>query len=70
VFMKEKYEVAGLPTELRNHIDEMLRTSYLNLYTTQNLLRITFSTVCYFCVFVINMKIDFKEINIIGASCT
>jgi len=30
-------------------------------YTTQNLLRITFSTVCYFCVFVINMKIDLKE---------
>jgi len=30
-------------------------------YTTQNLLRITFSTVCYFCVFVINMNIDFRE---------
>ena len=40
------------------------------MYTTENLLRITFSTVCYFCVFVINMKIDFKELNIISASCT
>jgi len=29
-----------------------------------------FSTVRYFCVFVINMKIDFKELNIISASCT
>ena len=37
-------------------------------YTTQHLLRITFSTVCYFCVFVINMKIDLKELNIISAS--
>jgi len=39
-------------------------------YTTQNLLRISFSTVCYFCVFVINMKIDLKELHIISASCT
>jgi len=39
-------------------------------YTTQNLLRITFSTVRYFCVFVINMKIDFKELNISCARCT
>jgi len=39
-------------------------------YTTQNLLMITFSTVCYFCVFVINMKIYLKELNIISASCT
>jgi len=39
-------------------------------YTTQNLLSITFSTVCYFCVFVINMEIDLKELNIISASCT
>jgi len=41
-----------------------------NKYTTQNLLRITFSTVCYFCVILINEKIDFKEFNIISASCT
>ena len=40
------------------------------IYTTQNLLRITFTTVCYFCVFVINMEIDLKELNIISASCT
>ena len=40
----------------------------LGIYTTQNLLRISFSTVCYFCVFVINMKIDLKELNIISAS--
>ena len=39
-------------------------------FTTQNLLRITFSTVCYFCAFVINMKNDFKKLNIISASCT
>jgi len=39
-------------------------------YTTQNLLRITSSTVCYFCAFVINMKIDLKELNIISASYT
>jgi len=32
-------------------------------YTTQNLLRITISTVRFNCVFVINMKIDFKELN-------
>jgi len=23
------------------------------------------TTVCYFCVFVINMKIDFNELNIL-----
>jgi len=39
-------------------------------YTTQNLLRINFSTVRCFCAFVINIKIDFKELNIISASCT
>ena len=43
--------------------------SYL-VYTTQKLLRITFTTVCYFCVFVINMEINLMELNIIGASCT
>ena len=44
-------------------------TMYIHLwYTTQNLLKIAFSTVRYFCVVVINMKIDFKELNIISAS--
>ena len=47
-----------------------LSWSVLGPFTTQNLLRITFSTVCYFCVFVINMKIDLKELNKISASCT
>jgi len=31
------------------------------LESTQNLLRITISTVRYFCVFVIYIKIDFKD---------
>ena len=33
-------------------------------YTTHNLLRITFSTVCYFCVFLINMEIDLNELKL------
>ena len=40
------------------------------MYTTQNLLRIIFSTVRYFCVFVIHMKIDLKELNIISLELT
>jgi len=42
-------------------VGEALDCFLNSFYTTQNLLRITFSTVCYFCVFVINMKIDLKE---------
>jgi len=38
---------------------------YVRNNYVRNSLRITFSTVRYFCVFVINIKNDFKELNII-----
>ena len=46
---------------------DLLRTT---IYTAQNLLRITFFYSVLLCVFVINMKIDLKELNIFYASCT
>ena len=57
------------------HFKSTQNSTYLTFmnklkYTAQTLLRITFSTVCYFCVFVINQRIDFKELKIICASCT
>jgi hypothetical protein len=55
-------------TTIGRGIDVNIVSFYGNfkLYSIQNLLRNTFSTVRYFCVFTIMVKIDLKELNIIS----